>query len=199
MSPPPNIRLRVLHALRILGYAGIARVSERAGLPPAEAEEALLEAQSGGQVNWSEFEDIGGWSLTEAGRTLGERLLAEELEIADARALVESVMAEFEPLNRLVVDACTRWQLTEMGIAEPPTSLTDVLVDLSHAGEGWAVLEERLVNRLPRYSGYHERFSVAVDRARTDPAWVTSTGRESAHRVWFELHEDLLATLGRPR
>ncbi|WP_298328097.1 hypothetical protein [Haloactinopolyspora sp.] len=41
--------------------------------------------------------------------------------------------------------------------------------------------------------------STAVTRARTDPTWVTATDRESAHRVWFELHEDLLATLGRTR
>lgn len=108
-------------------------------------------------------------------------------------------MTEFESLNRLVADACTRWQLTEMGIAEPPANLTDVVKDLSRGGAGWAVLEDRLVQRLPRLSGYHERFSVAVDRARTDPSWVAATDRESAQRVWFELHEDLLATLGRSR
>lgn len=199
MNSPHDIRRQVLHALRLLGYGGIAQVSERAGVLPAGAEEFLLEAQAAGQVNWSRFDDDGGWSLTEAGKTLGERLLAEELNGADARPLVESVMAEFEPLNRLVVDACTRWQLTEMGITEPPTSLAGVLSDLSRGSAGWAVLEERLAHRLPRYSGYHERFDTAVDRARTDPAWLTATDRDSAHRVWFELHEDLLATLGRSR
>ncbi|WP_280402451.1 hypothetical protein [Nocardia carnea] len=194
-----DVRRQVLYALRILGYAGTTHVSERAGVLSAVAEEFLREAHAAGLVTWSRFEDDGGWSLTEAGKTLGEKLLAEELESADARPLAESVMAEFEPLNRLVVDACTRWQLTEMGITEPPTSLADVLSDLSRGSAGWAVLEKRLANRLPRYSGYHERFDTAVDRARTDPAWLTATDRESAHRVWFELHEDLLATLGRSR
>ncbi|WP_039825949.1 hypothetical protein [Nocardia testacea] len=199
MNSPQDVRRQVLHALRLLGYAGTIPVSERAGVLPAEAAEFLREAQAAGQVTRSRFEDDGGWSLTEAGKTLGEKLLAEELKSTEARPLVESVMAEFEPLNRLVVDACTRWQLTEMGITEPPASLADVLSSLSRGSAGWSVLEERLVNRLPRYSGYHERFDMAVDRARTDPAWLTATDRESAHRVWFELHEDLLATLGRSR
>lgn len=199
MTSRPDVRRSVLHAVRLLGYAGTAVVSERAGVPAVEVEDALLDAQAAGQAAWSRFEDDGGWSLTEAGKTLGEQLLAEELEGSGARPVVESVMTEFEPLNRVVADACTRWQLTELGISEPPASLAEVIDALSRAAEGWAVLEERLVHHLPRFGGYHERFCVAVDRARADPAWVTATDRESAHRVWFELHEDLLATLGRSR
>lgn len=199
MRSPDRVRLRVLHAVRILGYAESPRVSERAAVPSAEAEDVLLDAQAAGHVTWSQFEDDGGWSLTEPGKGVGEQLLAEELRIASARPMVESVMSEFEPLNRLVADACTRWQLTEMGISQSPDSLTDVVADLTRSSQGWARLEERLVRQLPRFSGYLERFSTAVNRARTDPTWVTATDRESAHRVWFELHEDLLATLGRSR
>jgi len=29
-----------------------------------------------------------------------------------------------------------------------------------------------------------------------DGGWVDRTDVESCHRVWFELHEDLVATLG---
>ncbi|MFA1541844.1 hypothetical protein [Actinomadura monticuli] len=64
---------------------------------------------------------------------------------------------------------------------------------------GLAAVKERLSMRLARFTGYHARFTAAVARARDDPSWVTATDRDSAHRVWFELHEDLLATLGRPR
>ncbi|WP_043500690.1 hypothetical protein [Georgenia sp. SUBG003] len=199
MTSRHDVRRSVLHAVRLLGYAGSLRVSERAGVPAVEVDDALLDAQAAGQVAWSRFEDDGGWSLTESGKTLGEKLLAEELEGSGARPVVESVMAAFEPLNRVVADACTRWQLAELGISEPPARLADVIGDLSRAAESWAVLEEQLVRQLPRFGGYHERFCAAVDRARADPAWVAATDRESAHRVWFELHEDLLATLGRPR
>ncbi|EMY32449.1 hypothetical protein D477_020113 [Arthrobacter crystallopoietes BAB-32] len=199
MSSPNDVRLQVLHTVRILGYAGTSRVSKRAGLPAVQVDQALLDAQAAGQVIWTRFEDDGGWSLTEAGKALGERLLAEELERADARGEVESVMTGFEPLNRQVTTACTNWQLAEMGIAEPSKNLADTVKELARAAEAWALLEEHLVRRLPRFDGYHERFSVAVEHARTDPVWVAATDRESAHRVWFELHEDLLATLGRSR
>ncbi|QOR70824.1 hypothetical protein IM660_00425 [Ruania alkalisoli] len=199
MTSPNDVQLQVLHTVRILGYAGNAAVSERAGIPPANVDEALLDAQAAGQVVWSQFENDGGWSLTEAGKTLGEVLLAEELDRAGARVEVEAVRTEFESLNRQVTSACTRWQLTEMGIGEQATSLAETVEELARAGKAWATLEKHLVLHLPRFAGYYERLSAALDRARTDPSWVTATDRESAHRVWFELHEDLLATLGRSR
>lgn len=199
MTPSDDLRSRVLHAVRVLGYAPDARVSERAGVPTAVVGEILLDAQAFGHVTWSRFADDGGWSLTEAGRIEGERHLARELDGANARAFVESVMADFEPLNRRVAAACTRWQLTEMGMAEPPATVTEIVEELSDVADGWVELEEHLARRLPRFAGYHRRFSTAIARASTEPAWVTATDRESAHRVWFELHEDLLATLGRSR
>ena len=32
-----------------------------------------------------------------------------------------------------------------------------------------------------------------------DAEWITSPTRDSIHTIWFELHEHLLATLGRDR
>ncbi len=50
---------------------------------------------------------------------------------------------------------------------------------------------------LTRFGGYDRRFTAALRRARDgDAAWVDRTDVDSCHRVWFELHEDLLATLG---
>ena len=199
MNTSADIQHRVLYAVRLLGYAGTQDVSERAGLAMDPVEAGLLEAQSSGHIAWSQFADDGGWSLTEDGKLYGEKLLAAELERSAARPLVESVMEAFEPLNPLVTQACTRWQLTEMKIAAVPASLGDVLAELADAAGQWAALEQRLLQALPRFGGYHTRFCHAIERARTDPAWVTSLEYDSAHRVWFELHEDLLATLGRGR
>ena len=38
-----------------------------------------------------------------------------------------------------------------------------------------------------------------VSEAVDDPAWVDAPGLDSIHTVWFELHEHLLASLGRSR
>lgn len=199
MSAPTAAHLRVLHGVRIVGYASIAQVAEHADLPVRSAEELLLDAQALGHVAWNHFADQGGWSLTEAGKAEGEHLLAEELANLGARGAVEAVMRDFEPLNELVSAACTRWQLTEMGITQPPAALSGVLDDLTLAANELAGLEQRLIAHLSRFAGYHARFNTAVTRAATDTTWVTATDRDSAHRVWFELHEDLLATLGRSR
>jgi hypothetical protein len=199
VNTPAPATMRILHAARVIGYASTAQIAQRAGLDAESADGLLLDAQALGQVAWSHFTDEGGWSLTETGKTEGERLLAIELDTRGARPSVEALMVDFEPLNNLVTAACTRWQLTELGIAQPPATLPEVLGDLTHAADQLATLEDRLVADLSRFEGYHARFTTAVTRAATDPTWVTATDRDSAHRVWFELHEDLLATLGRPR
>lgn len=199
MSATTPAPVRALHAVRVLGYAGTARIADRCGLPVDEAESLLLDAQSRGHVTWSQFADEGGWSVSEAGRAEGERLLAAELDGTGARPVLESVLDGFGPLNDVVGAACTRWQLTELGIAASPAALPEVLADLSRAAGGLAGIEERLTAYLRRFTGYHARFRHAVERAHGDARWVTATDRDSAHRVWFELHEDLLATLGRTR
>jgi hypothetical protein len=133
-----------------------------------------------------------------AGRIENERLLAEELESAGGLAAVTAVHAKFAPLNAGVVAACSDLQLRWLadgsqpndGIDEPTRqTFTEALATLSD-------LEVRLTAVLPRFSGYAERLEQAVRNAATEPAWLTATDRDSFHRIWFELHEDLIATLG---
>lgn len=58
---------------------------------------------------------------------------------------------------------------------------------------------DALAGRLARFSRYAKRLDRAVDRSVGDPAWLESPALDSIHTVWFELHEHLLATLGRDR
>jgi hypothetical protein len=56
------------------------------------------------------------------------------------------------------------------------------------------------VDFVPRYQRYVDRFEAAtekVEAGRTE--WVTGLTLDSIHNVWFELHEDILTLLGRPR
>ncbi|WP_392542708.1 hypothetical protein [Oryzobacter telluris] len=57
-------------------------------------------------------------------------------------------------------------------------------------------VEASLTASLGRFAGYRARFLTALFRADDDPAWLAGTSVDSCHRVWFELHEDLVATLG---
>jgi hypothetical protein len=199
MSRTTPADLRVLHAARTLGYATAARLAVRAGLSEAAATEYLLDAQARGWTTYSSFGDDGGWSLTEAGKRHGEALLADELDAAGARTAVEAVYREFLPVNDVVAGACTAWQLTELGIGERPVTLTGTIAALQEPARVLAAIEARLTEHLERFAGYHRRFAGARDRAGAEPAWITGTDRDSCHRVWFELHEDLIATLGLTR
>jgi hypothetical protein len=59
---------------------------------------------------------------------------------------------------------------------------------------------DRLGGALDRYRPYGPRLGHAVERVRAgDGAWFTAPAIPSYHTVWFELHEDLLATLGLDR
>lgn len=188
----------VLHAIRLLGFADTKAIARRFEL--RDVEDALKDAEARGWATYSSFAGTSGWSLTEAGRTENERLLKAELTDADA---IRKVYAEFLPLNALLQQACTDWQLR-------PTP-TDPLGANDHTDPEWdaGVLHElkvidgtlgsitrRLTEVLPRFAGYDVRFSHALARANAgDTAWVDRSDVDSCHRVWFELHEDLLATL----
>jgi hypothetical protein len=186
----------VLHAARTLGYATAARIAERARLPEVETIEHLLSAQAHGWVTYSSFVGDGGWSLTGAGKRHGELLLAVELDTASARTAVKDVYQDFLPVNDVVAAACTVWQLAEMGIGEEPVTLTATITALEEPAHVLSALETRLTTHLARFAGYHQRFATALNLASTEPVWITGTDRDSCHRVWFELHEDLIATLG---
>jgi hypothetical protein len=196
---PTPADVLVLHAVRTLGYADTARIAVRVGLAQDEVREHLLDAQAHGWAIYSSFAGEGGWSSTEAGKDQGERLLAAELDAAGARATVEQAYRDFLPLNDVVAAACTAWQLTELGIGEPTATLAETTATLHGPAAALAGVEERLTRHLDRFAGYHHRFTTALTKAGDEPAWLTATDRDSCHRVWFELHEDLIATLGLAR
>ena len=67
-----------------------------------------------------------------------------------------------------------------------------------------AVLDQRitevlgpLAEVLSRFDNYPPRFTLALEKVLSgDLDWLTKPIMPSYHTVWFELHEDLLATLG---
>ncbi|MGW5188340.1 transcriptional regulator [Kribbella sp. NPDC004138] len=182
----------VLHAVRLLGFADADAIARR--FNQDDVEEALKDAEARGWATHSSFAGTSGWSLTEAGRAENERLLKAELTDV---AAVRKVYADFLPLNALLQQACTDWQLrptpTDPLAANDHTDAewdAGVLHELTVIDGALTTITERLTEVLPRFEGYDRRFSAAL--ARKD---VDRSDTDSCHRVWFELHEDLLATL----
>lgn len=198
INNPPKMLL-VLHAVRTLGYTTVERVVDLLGLSVSLTTEHLLDAQAYGWVTVSSYAGDSGWSMTEAGKKHGEQLLAAELDATGARDAVTAIYQDFLPLNEIVSQACTSWQLAELGIGPAGVDVKIIIDTLVSASEQLKDLEDQLLVNLPRFVGYHSRFDAAVIKSRSEPAWITATDRDSCHLVWFQLHEDLIATLGLTR
>lgn len=147
------------------------------------------------------------WRLTADGRAEGERLCAAELDRLDVRAAVTSAYEQFVTQNGPLLRACTAWQLVDPN----PSSLvvndhTDPAHDEAVIARLRAVHEAvlpacgQLAASLPRLASYGPRFTAAMCRIDDgDVDAFDKPGTDSYHAIWFELHENLLATLGRDR
>ncbi|WP_285251033.1 hypothetical protein [Pseudarthrobacter sp. fls2-241-R2A-168] len=201
MSSNQSTMLLTLHSIRLLGFADTEAVAKRFGQDSQQVESLLIEAGSKGWAARSSFGGSRGWSLTVAGRTENERLLAGELEAADARAAVTSVHSEFVPLNTDIVAACSWLQLDRLSRENQQNDGMDHQTHqtFTDAVAPFRGLETRLAGALPRFGGYAQRLDQAVAKAATETTWLIATDRDSFHRIWFEFHEDLIATLGLQR
>ena len=197
-GPRPSSMLLTLHAVRLLGFADTASVAHRFRQEPGDVELLLIDAGVRGWAVSSSFSGSRGWSLTIDGRAENERLLAEQLNSAGGQAAVNGVLADFGALNEEVVAACSRLQLEWLSAGYRPNLAIDAQTHqrFTRALTSLIGLEARLTAVLTRFGGYTDRLRKAVENAATDKAWLTATDRDSFHRIWFELHEDLIATLG---
>jgi hypothetical protein len=179
-------------------------VAGRFRLDQGAATELLFDYQAFGWVGWSEFAGTGGWSLTDTGRMENERQLAAELGQVGGHDVVREVYREFLPLNERLQQACTNWQLRPT--ADDPLAFNDhsdpawdrrVVDELSALAHTLTEVSGEIGAVLDRLRGYDTRFGAALDRVLAgDHSWVDRSGADSCHTVWFELHEDLIATLG---
>lgn len=194
MTAAGTADLLTLHAVRLRGFAEADVLAQRFDLDPRDTHERLQDHEALGHVRHAAFAGLAGWSLTERGRRHGEQLLAaERTGTPGADGAVRAAHTAFLPLNARLRSAVTAWQLL-------PGRDAAVLVELDALAQDLVPLDHRLTDALPRFGGYATRFAAALRRARAgEHGWVDGTGHDSCHTVWFELHEDLIATLGLTR
>jgi hypothetical protein len=205
MSHPSDPRLLVLHGLRLKGVVPVDGLAEAAGLPVADIEATLETLDREGLVVLRTGA-LPGWSLTPAGRRELDRLLAEEVDAAGARDAVTGAYRRFRALNAGVLDACSRWQVRDVDgrpvINDHGDASYDaaVVADLARLQQAADPVCDDLAATLDRYEPYGPALRRAVRHvADGDGDWFTKPIMPSYHTVWFELHEDLLATLGLDR
>jgi hypothetical protein len=195
-------RFLVLHGLRLKGFAEAGPVADGAGLAVDDVEVALQALAGEGLVSRREGR-ISGWCLTPDGRVEHRRLLGDELDASGAKAVVDDAYRRFLEVNPELLAVCTAWQLRPEGDASVLNDHSDadhdrrVVERLVAVDEAVRPITADLERQLERFGRYGPRLGAAVERALAgDGDWITKPIIDSYHTVWFELHEDLLCTLG---
>ena len=206
MAPPASDPdLLVLHGLRLKWLATAEALADAVDLPVGSVAERL---DAFAEKGWVRFRDgaLTGWSLTPAGRVEAVARLTDELEATGTKTAVKRSYEGFLAQNQRFLDVCTDWQVlpAEPGRRrETPNDHADADYDRKVIGELRAidgdiqVVCDDLGATLARYGHYGARFERALGLVEAgDTDWFTRPVIDSYHTVWFELHEDLLATLG---
>lgn len=202
MGETDDGRLLALLGLRLKGFAAADAVAEVVGAPADQIAAALDAAVAEGLVRFNEARSV--YMLDpSSGRPEGERLLAAQIDAAGVRDQVTAGYQSFLALNGVMLQLCTDWQVIEGSEPQALNDHTDEdydqaviarLVDLD--GQLRPVLAG-LAGALDRYASYAPRFGQALDLLLGgDLDYFTKPIMPSYHTVWFELHEDLLASLG---
>lgn len=194
--------LRVIHALRLKAFLDTAELAQVARLDHVDAEQRLGTMVDSDMVKFVDGQRPG-WRLLPAGRARGEQLLADEVDAAGVRDALRAIYNRFLDYNQPFLRVCTDWQVREVDgsqvmndhtephydeqvigrLGELHTSMTPILADLEAT--------------LARFGHYPPRFAAALEQVQAgEVEWFTKPIIESYHTVWFELHEDLLASLG---
>jgi hypothetical protein len=148
---------------------------------------------------------FGGWGLTDAGRGADAERISEELEKAGTRAAVAAAYKKFMVLNPELLDLCSAWQMRPVDGISTLNDHTDSAYDsrvlsrfTDFHGRANDVCTDLSVAML-RFGRYYPRLTDALNRAKGGALDYVTDNTSSYHTVWFQLHEDLLVTLGIPR
>lgn len=204
MGHPSDPGLCVLHALRLKWVADPEGVATATGLRvdtvtaelDAAHRDGLTECRVGGRVP--------GWRLTDEGKQVHRKRLESELEESGRREAVHAAYQGFLARNQDLLSLCTAWQMRPGTNGEPVLNDhgdaaydASVIARLDKVHDGIQPVLADLAAELDRFVPYAPRLATAHTNVhRGQPDWLTRPLMDSYHTVWFELHEDLLVTLG---
>jgi len=193
----------VLHGLRLKGVGAVSSVAAAVGVEPAVVA-ARLPAVADAGLAVHHTGRLEGWSLTPPGRAEQARLAAAEIDDIDGgRPVVEAAYGRFRALNGDLLEVATAWQvrpdgsLNDHADADHDAAVLDRLRDVVEAVRPVLIDLSDVLDRYRPFVGRFDRALAAV--VAGDTTMVTKPIVDSVHTIWFELHEDLLSTLGRTR
>ena len=202
MSYQSESSLLILHTLRIRGFVQSSEIVVSTGLKLEEVESCLDSFRENSLVSYREGR-IEGWMLTQEGREKSQQLVSSELESSGFKEEINSSYQRFLSINQKFLSLCTDWQLRtvegEQEINDHSDEAYDeeVIARLVNIDDEIQPVCQSLATSLNRLEGYSNRFSEALHKVQNnEPEWFTKPMIDSYHTIWFELHENLLSTLG---
>ena len=202
MAHQSPLQLRVLHAVRLKGFADDAVVASAVGATAADTSGVLGELAAQGLAVKREGR-LSGWSLTPDGRATHAKLLAADVDESGCRDAIDDAYRRFLAINQRILECCTQWQLREIDGQQVPNDHSDpahdavALANLAKIDDAVQPVCLDLAAAMERFADYGPRLRSARQKVEGgDTDWFTKPLIDSYHTVWFELHEDLLVTLG---
>lgn len=202
MTAPSDLRTLVMHGLRLKGFAEPPAIADTVGVKEADAKPVLDQLVVDGLAVYRDGR-LSGFTLTPDGRAEHARLLSEELDAHGVRDAVHTAYRRFLGHNGDLLAVCTAWQLRDV---EGTSTINDhsdadydagVIAQLAEVHGCVRPICDELAASLQRFAIYGPRLGAALDRVQAgETDWFTKPMIPSYHTIWFELHEDLLATLG---
>ena len=194
-------RFLVLHGLRLRGFGEPGPIAAVVGLDEQGVVDHLAKLQAEELVLRRDGR-LAGWALTPAGRAEQERLAQLDVATAGATDVVRDGYERFLASNTDLLSVCTDWQVRGGAPNDHSDAAYDgaVIARLHAVDDAVRPVLDDLAAALDRYRHYTPRFAAAV--ARLDAGeleWFTKPLIDSYHTIWFELHEDLLSSLGLER
>ncbi len=194
--PGVTDELSVLMALRVQGVASPERVQTATGEDCVAKLAALAAAGHASERTGR----LSGFSLTPDGLEVLDKLIAEE-GLRDNEGLKDCYDV-FLSINNRVLKVSSDWQMRDGA----PNDHSDTIYD-EEVIDRLAELNDRVRSCMrkmgacaPRLAPYGARLDSCLERVQAgDKSAFTAPLAESYHTVWFELHQDLLLTLGLER
>ena len=198
MAHDSHEAFRVLHALRIKGFAKVEMVAELGGVHHDVTVGHLTELQSRELAMYREARAL--WQLTAPGKEHhANELAAEQAAAAEHLAALKDPYHRFLELNEAFKALCGDWQLRD----GQPNDHTDVAYDkqvidkLSDLDADARPIVSVFGSAFTRYALYVPRLEAQANAVRNgQQSQFTGVMCGSYHDVWMELHEDLILTQG---
>jgi len=186
--PTEDPAFLVLNGAHLKKMATAAEIATAVGVSEQVAEAELAEAVGKG---WA-LEIDGRFLVAPEGTARIHERYGELYGVVREDPAVTAWYARFETLNDQFIKAVSDWQTSDND-ARALSKVVKVVERLVKA------LRD-LAPTLPRYETYIRRFNDGIgliDRGQLD--YVCGPTIDSLHTIWFELHEDILSVIGRPR